>query len=79
VQAVIEARRVLKPGGRLLVVDFVRQAGKGLHAHFHRHGRVDQRDLIALVTDAGMNVIDSGATGQWELQFVVGSRMAHGS
>jgi ubiquinone/menaquinone biosynthesis C-methylase UbiE len=79
VQAVIEARRVLKPGGRLLVVDFVRQAGKGLHAHFHRHGRVDPRDLIALVTDAGMNVIDSGATGQWELQFVVGSRMAHGS
>jgi ubiquinone/menaquinone biosynthesis C-methylase UbiE len=36
-QAVREARRVLKPGGRLLAVDFVRSSGKGLRAHFHRH------------------------------------------
>jgi predicted methyltransferase len=70
---------VLRPGGRLLVVDFVRQSGKGLHAHFHRHGRVDPRDLIALVTDAGMEAIDSGAIGQWELQFVLGKRTAGGS
>jgi ubiquinone/menaquinone biosynthesis C-methylase UbiE len=74
VQAICEARRVLKPGGRLLAVDFVRRSGKGLHAHFHRHGRVDPRDLIALVTEAGLTVADSGPVGRWDLQFVLARR-----
>jgi ubiquinone/menaquinone biosynthesis C-methylase UbiE len=73
-QAVREARRVLKPGGRLLAVDFVRRSGKGLLAHFHRHGRVDPRDLIALVTEAGLTVVDSGPVGRWDLQFVLARR-----
>ena len=73
-EAVGEARRVLKPGGRLLAVDFVKSSGKGLLAHFHRHGRVDPRDLIALVTGAGLNVIDSGPVGRWDLQFVLAGR-----
>jgi ubiquinone/menaquinone biosynthesis C-methylase UbiE len=70
-QAVREARRVLKPGGRLLAVDFVKSSGKGLLAHFHRHGRVDPRDLMALVTDAGLTVVESGPVGRWDLQFVL--------
>jgi SAM-dependent methyltransferase len=38
-----EMRRVLKPGGRLLAVDFggARQKRRGLIAHFHRHHRFD--------------------------------------
>lgn len=76
--AVHEARRVLKPGGRFLAVDFVKSSGKGLLAHFHRHGRVDPRDLIALVTGAGLNVIDSGPVGRWDLQFVLAEREAAG-
>lgn len=75
-QAVRDARRVLKPGGRLLAVDFVRRSGKGLLAHFHRHGRVDPRDLIALVTEAGLKVVESGPVGRWDLQFVLGRREA---
>jgi ubiquinone/menaquinone biosynthesis C-methylase UbiE len=75
-QAVREGRRVLKPGGRLLAVDFVRRSGKGLLAHFHRHGRVDPRDLIALVTEAGFKVVESGPVGRWDLQFVLGRRDA---
>jgi ubiquinone/menaquinone biosynthesis C-methylase UbiE len=70
-EAVVEARRVLRQGGRLLIVDFVRRSGKGLHAHFHRHGRVDPRDLIALATEAGFTVTDSGPVGTWGLQFVL--------
>lgn len=73
-EAIREARRVLKPGGRLLAVDFVHSSGKGLLAHFHRHGRVDPRDLIALVTDAGLNVVDSGPVGHWGLQSVLARR-----
>lgn len=74
VDAIVEARRVLKPGGRLLVVDFVQRSGKGLHAHFHRHGRVDPRDLIALVTEGGLSVVESGPAGQWGLLFVLGTK-----
>jgi ubiquinone/menaquinone biosynthesis C-methylase UbiE len=77
-QAAQEMRRVLKPGGRVVAIDFVRGARKrkGLLAHFrvHRHGRVDARDLEALVRDAGFDVADSGALGKWDLQYVVGVR-----
>jgi hypothetical protein len=60
----------------LLAVDFVRRSGKGLLAHLHRHGRVDPRDLIVLVTEAGLKVVESGPVGRWDLQFVLGRREA---
>jgi len=75
-QAIAEARRVLAPGGRLLAVDFVTHSGKGLLAHFHRHGRVDPRDLVALVSGAGLSVVESGPVGRWDLQFVLAKRDA---
>ena len=74
VEALREGRRVLKPGGRLLAVDFVKSSHKGILGHFHRHGRVDPRDLIALVTEAGLNVVESGPVGAWDLQFVLARR-----
>ncbi|HEX7940131.1 MAG TPA: methyltransferase domain-containing protein, partial [Gemmatimonadaceae bacterium] len=73
-EAAREVRRVLKPGGRFLAVDFARSSGRGLLAHLHPHGRVDPRDLIALVTQAGLTVAESGAAGAWDLQFVLGRR-----
>ena len=71
-----EIRRVLKTGGRLLVVDFgVKGAGhRGPLAHFHKHGRVKLDDLVSLVADAGLDVVDSGHTGVGSLLFVVGTR-----
>jgi ubiquinone/menaquinone biosynthesis C-methylase UbiE len=66
-----EMRRVVKPGGRVLLVDFIRSGKRGLLAHFHRHGRVDPRDLIELATGAGLSIIESGPIGVWDLQFVL--------
>lgn len=69
-----EIRRVLKPGGRVLAIDFGGPAKgrKGFLDHFHRrHGHVDFKEIIALFREAGLAIAESGAVGMRELQFVV--------
>jgi ubiquinone/menaquinone biosynthesis C-methylase UbiE len=68
-----EMRRVLKPGGRVLAVDFAGPEGerKGFLGHFHRHGHVTLRDIVALLTDAGLRLVESGAVGFRNLQFAL--------
>jgi ubiquinone/menaquinone biosynthesis C-methylase UbiE len=72
-QCALEMRRVLKPGGRVLAVDFsIPQGKRSLLAHFHpRHGHVELRDMIALLNQAGLNVVESGAVGIRDLQFAL--------
>jgi ubiquinone/menaquinone biosynthesis C-methylase UbiE len=74
-QCAHEVRRVLKPGGRVLAVDFARPAHgkKGLLDHVHHHGYVNLQDLVALLTEAGLKTVKSGAVGIGDLQFVLAS------
>jgi ubiquinone/menaquinone biosynthesis C-methylase UbiE len=75
--AVREMKRVLKPGGRVLLVDFAgARDGKGPLMHFHRHGHVEPRALMELASDAGLRVADSGPVGKWRLHFVVAKKTA---
>jgi ubiquinone/menaquinone biosynthesis C-methylase UbiE len=69
-----EIRRVLKPGGRVLAIDFGRTARdrKSFLDHFHRrHGHVEFNEIIALLQDAGLNVAESGTVGMRDLEFVL--------
>jgi ubiquinone/menaquinone biosynthesis C-methylase UbiE len=72
-QCAREIRRVLKPCGRVLAVDFGRDPEKrGLLAHLHRrHGHVTLSDMLALLTEAGFKSIESGDVGIRDLQFVL--------
>lgn len=72
-QCACEIRRVLKPGGRVLAVDFggAAQGRRSLLAHIHRHGHVNLRDIIAVLSEAGLNSVESGAVGISDLHFVL--------
>ena len=72
-QAAAEMRRVLKPGGRVLAVDFGgNTAKKSLLDHLHRRpGHVAPSDILALLGGAGLKIIESGAVGIRDLHFVL--------
>jgi SAM-dependent methyltransferase len=72
-QCAAEMRRVLKPGGRVLAVEFGLGAReqKGFLAHFHRHGHVKLSDIISLLSEAGLKIVESGSVGIRDLQFVL--------
>ncbi|GLV56822.1 hypothetical protein KDH_36610 [Dictyobacter sp. S3.2.2.5] len=58
-QGLLEAARVLKSGGRLVIADFTRkQERQGRAARFHAGGS-NIRDLVALVSDAGFEVVET--------------------
>lgn len=72
-QCVREMQRVLKPGGRMLAVDFggSESERRSLLGYIHRHIRFDLRDVIDVLRDAGLNCVDSGPVGVNDLQFVL--------
>ena len=72
-QCAAEMRRVLKPGGRALAVEFgvAAREQKGFLAHFHRHGHVKLSDIIGFLSEAGLSIVESGAVGIRDLQFVL--------
>ena len=67
-----EVRRVLKPGGRLLAIDFGTVPGKkGIVAHFHRHGHINLSEMAAVFRGAGLQVSESGRVGIGDLEYLL--------
>ncbi len=73
-----EMRRVLKPSGRVLAVDFAAPSrrGHGLIAHLHRHGHTKPEDIVALLTAAGLETMQRGSVGVNDLYFVLAGRLS---
>jgi len=71
-----EMRRVARPGGRVLVVDFARSARKepaGFLDHLHRHGGVDPNEIVAHLEGARLKIVERGNVGVMDLGFVLAS------
>ncbi len=70
---IFETRRVLKQGGRLLVVDFIEnpRKKKGFFSRFHRHGHINFSDTMDVLNEAGLQIVENGETGIYDLRFVL--------
>lgn len=68
-----EIKRVLKPKGRVLAIDFVTspQEKKGLIAHLHRHGHISFSEMETIFGDAGMKLAESGPLGISDLHYLL--------
>jgi ubiquinone/menaquinone biosynthesis C-methylase UbiE len=71
-QCAAQVRRVLKPGGRLLAIDFGTGPGeKGIVAHFHRHGHINLSEMAAIFNGAGLRISESGRVGIVDLEYLL--------
>ncbi|HTM38662.1 MAG TPA: methyltransferase domain-containing protein [Terriglobales bacterium] len=73
-QCANEIRRVLKPDGRVLAVDFegFSEQRRSLLSHLHRpHGHVGVRDIEKLLSGAGLKPVESGPLRIRDLHFVL--------
>jgi ubiquinone/menaquinone biosynthesis C-methylase UbiE len=65
-----EARRVLKPEGRLLLIDFGKPPRQSRLPKLHRHGHADMQAIGALLAETGFEVTDTGAVGTKNLNYI---------
>lgn len=73
-RCVHEIRRVLRPNGRLLAIDFggpVAERRSLIARHVGAHAHFDLRAVLAPLSDAGLDRIESGALGIGDLWFVL--------
>lgn len=66
-----EASRVLKPGGRLVLIDFGRPVRRARLPRIHRHGHVDMEAIGSLLKNNGFAGIETGEIGTKNLRYAI--------
>lgn len=68
-----EIHRVLKPGGRVLVVDFEPPAKRrgGLISRLHRHGHVPAHEIVETLRRANLQPMELGSVGASDLHYAL--------
>jgi ubiquinone/menaquinone biosynthesis C-methylase UbiE len=72
-QCAREMSRVLKPGGKALVVEFGRD-GKSFIEKLHRHGALKLSHIHEVLQSAGLHIADTGRVGIQGLNFTIAER-----
>jgi ubiquinone/menaquinone biosynthesis C-methylase UbiE len=72
-KSIHEMGRVLKPGGRLLIVDFgcPAETRRSLIAHLRLHRHFDVNEALPALDAAGLERVKGGILGFSDLQFVL--------
>lgn len=66
-----EAFRVLKAGGRVLIVDFAKPPRRKSTFRLHRHGYVDLDKIAADLGRLGFNIVERGDVGTKGLRYLI--------
>ena len=71
-----EAFRVLKPGGRVVIVDFAKPPRQKRTFKLHRHGHADLDKVAVDIGQSGFDVVEQGDVGTKKLRYLIARKLA---